>query len=98
MRVVATRSFITSALRAANAGLGTVTGATCVPRGISPKYFSTTGLALAAPISHGRTNTALFGPSRPVNHRLESARLAACSTPPVQTAHLPAEVPDASNP
>jgi hypothetical protein len=49
-------------LGAASTGTSAAAGVFTGPRTISPKYFSTSGRAVAASMSPASTSTALFGP------------------------------------
>ena len=49
-------------MRFASVGTAACVGTLAGPRGISPKYFATSGRAAATSISPASTSTALFGP------------------------------------
>ena len=77
MRVLATRSFITSTTGAGRVGTDAAAGLFTGPRGMSPKCFSTSGRASAAETSPAITSTALFGPYLSRNQARTVSRLAA---------------------
>ena len=58
----ATRSFIVSLTGAGSVGIGAAGTTLSGPRAIPPKYFSTSGRAVATSMSPASTSTALLGP------------------------------------